>query len=462
VRRHIPLLAALAAALSCLETTATEIPVIETAAVAANPHQALAAVVTARVRDADSIAVRVRLDGAGEAELELTPAVLARDDESTIPVLGLLPERRYIVQLVAFGAGRSVVGPPLELVTGPLPDDLPRFSAEGSDPSPGWVLFSAGAYMVVVDDAGRVVWYRRTPGGPSLGAMAQGTGRYVVRPSALPPEGPPQWIEVDPSGEVTRMLGCVGELPARPHDLIAEADGGYWILCDETRTMNLASFGGSAGARVTGTVVQHVGADGSLLFAWSAFDHFALTDLPPSELAGESVNWTHGNAIDLDADGDLLVSFRSLNEVAKIDVPSGAVRWRFGGRANEFTLVGAATPPFARQHGVRASASGELVLLDNRGDPAQSRAERWSVDPARRIARLVGSFASSPAVTTDIGGSVQPLPGGRLLVSFGTAGRVEEYDADGNVVWRMLGDPGYVFRAQRITSLYAPGVGSAR
>jgi len=61
-----------------------------------------------------------------------------------------------------------------------------------------------------------------------------------------------------------------------------------------------------------------------------------------------------------------------------------------------------------------------------------------------------------------IGGSVQSLPGGHTLVSFGTAGRVEEYDAAGRVVWRFEGNAGYVFRAQRIRSLYSPGVGLTR
>ena len=54
------------------------------------------------------------------------------------------------------------------------------------------------------------------------------------------------------------------------------------------------------------------------------------------------------------------------------------------------------------------------------------------------------------------------MPDGRTLVSFGTAGRVEEYDATGNVVWRIEASPGYVFRAQRMKSLYQPGVGLPR
>jgi arylsulfotransferase ASST len=99
--------------------------------------------------------------------------------------------------------------------------------------------------------------------------------------------------------------------------------------------------------------------------------------------------------------------------------------------------------------------------LDNIGDAAQSRAERYAIDERTRTARLLQSYGT-PGVTTQIGGSVQSLPGGRTLVSFGTAGRVEEYDAAGNVVWRIERNAGYVFRAQRIRSLYTPGAGLTR
>jgi hypothetical protein len=39
---------------------------------------------------------------------------------------------------------------------------------------------------------------------------------------------------------------------------------------------------------------------------------------------------------------------------------------------------------------------------------------------------------------------------------------VEEYDATGALTWLIEGNPGYVFRAQRIRSLYRPGVDGAR
>ncbi|MDO8666838.1 MAG: hypothetical protein Q7J79_09520, partial [Gemmatimonadales bacterium] len=61
-----------------------------------------------------------------------------------------------------------------------------------------------------------------------------------------------------------------------------------------------------------------------------------------------------------------------------------------------------------------------------------------------------------------LGGNTQELPDGHTLVSFGNGAGVEEYDAEGNVAWKLTGNPGYVFRAQRIWSLYHPEAGLAR
>jgi hypothetical protein len=433
-------------------------PVIDMAAVAPNPNNVLSAVVSVRVRNADSVFVWLH----PTADDSVTPATAPVGDAASIPVLGLRPEQRYLLRTVARGPGGTVLGETLEFTTGALPADLPRYTAGGADPSPGYVVFAAGLYGLVIDNTGRVVWYHRFPLGPGLNFMAQPNGRYVARPSTPAAADVEPWVEIDPLGNISRTLACARGLQPRLHDLIAEASGGYWIMCDETRTMDLTIHGGVAEARVTGTLVQHIGADGGLVFEWNPFDHFAITDVDHTERTGASVNWMHGNAIDLDADGNLLLSSRNLGEITKIDTRTGAVVWRLGGRRNQFTFVDTPMPAFARQHGARSSAAGSLVILDNLGTPTESRAERYVINEAARTARLAQSYGSVPAVVTQIGGSVQALANGRTLVSFGTEGRVEEYDADGRVTWSIQGNAGYVFRAQRIGSLYAPGVGSAR
>ncbi len=437
-------------------------PTISRSVVVANVHNSLSAVVSIRVSNADSAAVRFHLDDVPLAGDSISAAVRTVGDSVVIPVLGLLPARRYVMTAVAYGVSGSVVGGALKLTTDALPPDLPRYVASGSDPSPGYVVFAAGVYGVVIDNTGRVVWYRRFPEGPGLNFMAQPNGHYVARPTTADPNDVESWLELDPLGNVTRTFGCARGLQPRFHDVIGERDGSYWLMCDETRAMDLSGIGGVASALVTGTVVEHIAVSGTLLFHWSAFDHFAITDLDSADRSGANVNWTHGNALDFDADGNLIVSFRNLGEITKIHSQTGAVMWRMGGRRNQFSFLDSPSPAFLRQHSVRASAPDGIILLDNVGTSSESRAERYAVNEASRTARQTQSYGSTPGVVTQIGGSVQSLAGGRTLVSFGTAGRVEEFNAAGQLVWRIEGNPGYVFRAQRINSLYAPGLGTAR
>lgn len=431
------------------------LPVVVGASVAPGPHSVLAALIGVATLHADS--ALVRFGAAGQPLDSATPAVPIASDQAELPVLGLLPDTPYAFQVVVFGEGDSAAGDTLRLTTGTLPADLPAYSAGGGDPTPGYVVFGAYPYGVVIDNTGRVVWYRHLDGGATLNFQVQPTGRYATSPITPASGDPTPWIEFDPLGNEIRRIGCADGLVARFHDLIEEPDGSYWIMCDESRTMDLTAYGGQPAAVVTGTVVQHVDAGGGRLFSWSPFDHFAITDLDSASRAGNSVNWTHGNALAFDTDGKLLVSFRSLSEITKIDTTTGAVVWRLGGRANQFAFDGTTTP-FVGQHGLQVVGPGRLQLLDNRGVSTGSQAERYLLDTTQRIAYLQGTFSSLPAVTAILGGSTQRLPNGHILVAYGNGNRVQEYDAVGSVAWEIHGNPGYVFRAGRIASLYRPGV----
>ncbi len=434
-------------------------PVIDAVVVTANPNNVLSAVVAVRVRLADSVAVRYApaliLDS-------ITPAVVPLGDSAVLPVLGLLPGTGYALRVVAYGRGLAVLSDRREFTTDSLPLGLPSYFASGVDPAPGYIAFAAGAYGLVIDNTGRVVWYHRFALGPGLNFQPQPNGRYVAHPPTADPGDVEPWVELDPLGRVTRTFGCARGLQSRFHDMIAELDGSYWVMCDETRTTDLSGLGGVANAKVTGTVVQHLSADGVLLFEWNPFGHFEITDLDSASRTGANVNWTHGNALDLDSDGNLLVSFRSLSEITKIDTKTGAVIWRMGGLRNQFTFQGAPSTGFARQHGLRVTGPGHLMLLDNLGDPAGSQAERYAYDATLHTAQLLESYTPTPPVVALLGGTTQALSGGHLLVAFGNGERVEEYDATGRMVWHIEGKSGYVFRAERISSLYRPGIGSPR
>ena len=443
-----------------LEPSVCAAPSISGVAVASNPTNVLSAFVTADVRDADSIVVRfATAAGAGGS----TPAFVPNADSTVVVVLGLFPATEYGAQLVAFNRCGVTESHAASFATAALPTDVPTYTASGSAPSPGYVVLAAGKYGLVIDNTGRIVWYHRFANGPGLNFQAQPDGRYAARPPSATGEVG-TWVEIAPDGSTTRTLSCARGFPPRMHDLIAETDGSYWLMCDETRTMDLSAQGASQQTRVMGTDVEHRSATGDILFEWSPFDHFSvdLSVLDSVDRNGPVVNWTHGNALDLDADGNLLVSFRNLSEVTKIDTRTGAVVWRMGGTHNAFTFPNSGVPAFAHQHGLRADGRGRILLLDNLGDPLGSHAERYEIDESRKTARLSASYGSAVGIVAQIGGSAQALTNGHTLVSFGNGNGVEEYDSAGGVVWRLEGNPGYVFRAQRIHSLYQPGVGDPR
>jgi hypothetical protein len=442
-----------------LEPTACSEPAVSRVAVTTNPTNVVSALVTAKVRHVDSVVVRFGVYALDSA----TPAFTPSGDSVLAHILGLYPATAYQAQVVAFNGCGTITSEMLPFATGALPDDLPVYTASGTSPSPGYIVFASGNYGLVIDNTGRVVWYHRFPNSPGLNFQPQPNGRYAARPPVAAGEVA-SWLEIAPDGTVTRTLGCAHGLQPRMHDLIAQSDGSYWLLCDEVRTLNLSAQGKSPEARVLGTAVQRRSAAGDVLFEWSPFDHLEvrLSVLEDGDLAGPIINWTHGNSLDLDSDGNLLISFRNLSEVTKIDTRTGAVVWRMGGAGNEFTFENVDRPAFARQHGVRAPRAGQLLLLDNLGETRGSRAERYEFDEARHATRLIGTYASTAGLIAQLGGNTQALTDGRVLVSFGNGGAVEEYDAAGTLVWRLEGNPGYIFRAQRIRSLYEPGIGDPR
>lgn len=436
-------------------------PVFNSVAATLPTGNVLSARIDVLLTGADSVALRYRVaDSPATTEL-VTPMLPVNGDSVARLLLGLLPESRYTASAIGYGDGGTVTADPVEFTTGALPADLPAYSTVGTDPSPGFIVFAAGSYGIAIDNSGRVVWYRHFPGGIGLNFQALGNGHYATQPRTPDPGDIEPWVEVDPRGEIATTFTCANGLTPRFHDAISDGAGGHWLMCDDVRTMDLTADGGQAGARVTATVIQHLDATGNALFQWNAFDHFSLTDLPAVDRAGPAVNFTHGNAIALDTDGNLLASFRSLSEITKISVGTGDVLWRFGGLANQFTFSGTANPPFVGQHGLRVTTSG-LLLLDNRGETGASRAERYRIDETTRTATQVETFSSAPPAVGLLGGSVQQLADGHVLVPLGNGQKVEEYDATGRVVWRLSGGTGYIFRAQRIASLYTPGLGTPR
>lgn len=119
-------------------------------------------------------------------------------------------------------------------------------------------------------------------------------------------------------------------------------------------------------------------------------------------MAGASIDFSHSNSLELDSDGNLLLSSRHLDEVTEIDRQSGAIIWRLDGKGNQLTLSVAPglTGPaeFYHQHDARRLPNSHITLFDNRNDhqPHVSRALEYAVDETARTAPSFGNGKPIP------------------------------------------------------------------
>jgi hypothetical protein len=162
----------------------------------------------------------------------------------------------------------------------------------------------------------------------------------------------------------------------------------------------------------------------NVIFQWSTWDHFDITD-SYTDLKQGTIDVAHGNSIDVDFDGNLLVSFRNTQEIDKIDRRTGDIIWRFGGKKNQFKFIND-TLGFSWQHSARRLQNGNLILFDNgfRREPAVmsfSRSLEYKMDEKNKTATLVWQYRNTPDVYSIGLGYSQRLTNGNTFICWGAA-----------------------------------------
>jgi arylsulfotransferase ASST len=460
----------------CIDTTSvTPPPRLAAAGILGDSLNALAAVMTVHAQDADSARVTCR---ANSGSVATTPNYPVENGVARIVALELLPGTAYQCTVAALGAGGTTISDSLPYRTADLPGFLAgvHLAITGS-PQPGYIVTEvtrdSDAVTLAFDTSGRVRWYRRFAAHPAENAMQTEqlpNGDYTVYVGAStgwqPVNG--RYIEFQPDGEIVRSFAAGAPYYTDSHELLVGFAGGAisdaHLFGYDLRSMDLTSLGGHPGQLVAGHTLLRQSASGATEFLWDAWDHFSLADwlfIPPNLASYPSIDFDHPNSLAIDRDGNYIVSFASLGEITKIDAVTGQVLWRFGGRHNQFAIVGDPFGGFGFQHDVRILANGDLLFYDNGllHVPPQSRAVEYRIDPGSLTATLVWEFRHDPAVFTPFVGSVQRLQNGNTLVGFGAASFMTEVTPGGQVLWEgrltVNGQPvPYFYRARRIVSLY--------
>jgi len=186
--------------------------------------------------------------------------------------------------------------------------------------------------------------------------------------------------------------------------------------------MSVVVPGGNPNATVIGLVIQELDENKNVVFQWRSWDHIAITDAVHEDLTAVTVDCVHGNAIELDNDGNLMISSRHLSEITKISRTTGNIIWRLGGIHNQFTFINDPLG-FSYQHHIRRIANGNITLFDNGNyHPTPfSRAVEYSLDEINKTATLVWQYRNFPDIYGFAMGSAQRLKNGNTLISWGSA-----------------------------------------
>lgn len=298
-------------------------PEFKSATVAANPVNTISAAVEVIAEDYESVFLRYWFQGGTP---QRTPDYeFDGDTLVTAAVLGMRFNTTYSIEVNLEVGGVQETVDTLSFSTGDRPAWIPVAGTSGTGATDGYLVLSYPDGPVIIDNSGRVVWYVESPEPILNSFQAHPNGLYTLNNAVDTVGG---FRVLDELGRDVQRLTCVGRL-TRFHEVRVQPGGDYWIMCNGERVMDLTSIGGQASVSTVWTVIQHVSEAGAILFEWDSFDHFDITDNPLSSVAtATTINVTHGNALAIDSDGNLLVSFRELDEVTKINGANGVVMWR--------------------------------------------------------------------------------------------------------------------------------------
>ena len=314
-----------------------------------------------------------------------------------------------------------------------------RILTPAHDTAPGYVFIAPKKHVVeagpmIVDNRGRLVWFRplNTRGVTDF-RVQHYRGKPVLtwwRGRPFHGKGDGNYAIVDSSyrtvARVRPRHGLVGDI----HEfLLTQRGGALMTIFHRLRVGDRTVFEGA---------VQEVDvATGRVLFEWHSLGHVALAESyeQPPKRASLPYDYFHINSVDVDTDGDFLVSARNTHAVYKIDRATGRIVWRLGGKRSDFTL-GPGTR-FAWQHDARRRPARTISLFDNESAPRtgpQSRGLVLRVDERRGRVRLVRSIPHRPRLLAATQGNMQLLPNGDWFVGWGARPYFTEYDATGQHV----------------------------
>ena len=352
--------------------------------------------------------------------------------EATTTQAAPLPSRTY--------HSRPDLKPPLVRI---------RTAAHGTAPgylfiAPKMVVAQAGP--MIMDNRGEVVWFKplntrgvtdfrvqKYRGKPVLtwwrgrvSNVGVGDGWYVIYDTSY-----------RPVAEVRAGNGLVGDV----HEFLITKNDTALFTVYHRLPVDLSSVGGPAEGKIWDGILQEVDIQtGRVLFEWHSYPQVGIAESyapPPKAKAGAKAppyDYFHMNSIEVEPNGNFLVSARNTHALYEIDRKTKKVLWRLGGKKSDFKM-GAGTN-FAWQHDERRHADGTITIFDNGAAPPVEKFSRVLVlRTSAKKATLVRSYHHPQRLLAPFEGNAQFLPNGNIVVGWGAQPYVSELSRTGALLF---------------------------
>ncbi len=327
-----------------------------------------------------------------------------------------------------------------------LPSDFPSFGIDSvNNPAPGYIFYAPilfpgweSAYMIISDNYGTPIFYRKMQGAVfDFKKLDNGYLTYFEL-------GPDKYYIMDISYNVIDSLYMQNGYLTDLHDIVVLNNKHFLLMSSDYEHVDMDTVvaGGDSNATVIGVVIQELDENKNVVFQWRTWDHYKITDATYDiNLLGSTIDYAHCNSIQIDTDGNILLSTRHLDEVTKIDRQTGEIIWRWGGKYcknNQFTFINDPIG-FSHQHNVRRIPNGNITLFDN-GNlhyPQYSRVCEYQIDEKNKLATLIWEYKNNPTTFSNAMGDAERLDNHNTFIGWGSGQNpaISEVRADGTITY---------------------------
>ncbi len=367
----------------------------------------------------------------------------------------------FRVRIGRFIRGKKKTSRALEPVRNGLrsrPDlKLPKVKVArtSADVAPGnYFVGMRNSGLTILDNQGRIVWFRPTAFGFSNFEPQTLNGQPVLTYFRTPtPNLDGAYVILDRRYRKIAEVRPGNGYKADMHEFHLTDRGTALMLAYRTVRWNLNAVGGPVDGRVSDNVVQEIDLKtGAVLFEWHALGSIELRE--SQEPRPRSASWDafHLNSIEPDGDA-FLVSARWTSSIYRIGRASGKVKWVLRGDGGRSDFRVGPKARFSNQHDVRRLPNGNLLLFDNAGVPGRRAAGALILKPGgmkagkRQVVR-VARYRNPDGRPSAATGGASVLPNGNVLAGWGNTTALTEFSPDGRMLFHAR-HPSPSYRARK-------------